>query len=148
MNFMNRFKKPVDDVENNVPEEEYIDLNVKPEPAKRINKLVVYGVGLFAIIAIGIALSPGSDNAKNKPKQEVSSTNEIFTENKLKEAENKNKTLNNKAAKNGSSSHSEDPYNDKIPPGFEKDERGNTATKYAELSNATEAFDFLKNLKK
>ena len=26
MNFMNRFKKPVDDVENNVPEEEYIDL--------------------------------------------------------------------------------------------------------------------------
>ena len=35
MNFMNRFKKPVDDVDNNVPEEEYIDLNVKPEPAKR-----------------------------------------------------------------------------------------------------------------
>ena len=30
----------------------------------------------------------------------------------------------------------------------EKDQRGNTATKYAELSNATEAFDFLKNLKK
>ena len=70
-------------------------------------------------------MSPGSDNAKNKPKQEVSSTNEIFTENKLKEAENKNKNLNNKAAKNGSSSHSENPYNDKIPPGFEKDERGN-----------------------
>ena len=125
MNFMNRFKKPVDDVENNVPEEEHIDISVKPEPAKRINKLVVYGVGLFAIIAVGIALSPGNDNAKNKPKQEVSSTNEIFTENKLKEAENKNKTLINKAAKNGSSSHSEDPYNDKIPPGFEKDERGN-----------------------
>ena len=76
MNFMNRFKKPVDDVENNVPEE-HIDISVKPEPAKRINKLVVYGVGLFAIIAVGIALSPGRINPNKKSLLRMKSSRKI-----------------------------------------------------------------------
>ena len=141
MRWRNKFAKPVSDDQK--PEElqnqDSVDIGTKPEPARRINKLVIYAVGLVAIIAIGYSLFPGGSSApKEKPKQEIKTTGDVLTTENFKKAEqtNKDKNLKNKNNKNVNAKNMTDSdmqmiAEDKIPPGFEKDEHGNLRKAYS-----------------
>lgn len=141
MRWKRPFEKPISDDQK--PEElqnqDSVDISTKPEPARRINKLVIYVVGLIAIIAIGYSLFPGGSSApKEKPEQEIKTTGAVLTEENFNKAEqaNKNKDLKNKNNKNVNAQNMTDSdmqmiAEDKIPPGFEKDEQGNLRKSYS-----------------
>lgn len=141
MRWKRPFEKPISDDQK--PEElqnqDSVDISTKPEPARRINKLVIYVVGLIAIIAIGYSLFPGGSSApKEKPKQEIKTAGDVLMKEKIIKAEQarKNKDLKNKNNKNINSPNMTDSdmqmiAEDKIPPGFEKDEQGNLRKSYS-----------------
>lgn len=146
MRWKRPFEKPISDDQK--PEElqnqDSVDISTKPEPARRINKLVIYVVGLIAIIAIGYSLFPGGSSApKEKPKQEIKTAGDVLMKEKIIKAEQarKNKDLKNKNNKNINSPNMTDSdmqmiAEDKIPPGFEKDEHGNLRKAYSGSSSA------------
>lgn len=140
MSFMNRFKKPeepdenVDLQQNEQPEEPGIDLDPQPEKAKRINKMVIYGVGVVLILAVAFTLRSCGGSSSPKKDQIQSSPGEIITETDLKkaEADSKNKKNNAKQAnKNNNAQANLKGQNGKdqnLPNGTEYvvDENGNT----------------------
>lgn len=141
MRWKRPFEKPISDDQK--PEElqnqDSVDIATKPEPARRINKLVIYVLGILAIIAIGYSLFPGGSSVpKEKPKQEIKTAGDVFSAENLKKAEqaSKDKKLKNKNNKNVNSKNMTDSdmqmiAEDKIPPGFEKDEQGNLRKSYS-----------------
>lgn len=138
MRWKRPFEKPISDEQKSeeLQNQDSVDIGTKPEPARRINKLVIYAVGLIAIIAIGYSLFPGGSSApKEKPKQEIKTAGDVFSAENLKKAEqaNKDKNLKNKNvnAKNMTDSDMQMIAEDKIPPGFEKDEHGNLRKAYS-----------------
>lgn len=137
MRWKRPFEKPIDNQKSEeLQNQDSVDIGTKPEPARRINKLVIYAVGLIAIIAIGYSLFPGGSSApKEKPKQEIKTAGDVFSAENLKKAEqaNKDKNLKNKNvnAKNMTDSDMQMIAEDKIPPGFEKDEHGNLRKAYS-----------------
>lgn len=141
MRWRNKFTKPVSDdqKQEELQNQNPVDVGTKPEPARRINKLVVYAVGLVAIIAIGYSLFPGGSSApKEQPKQEIKTAGDVLTAESFSKAEqaNKNKDLKNNNNKNVNSQTMSDSdmqmiAEDKIPPGFEKDENGNLRKAYS-----------------
>lgn len=137
MRWKRPFEKPIDNQKSEeLQNQDSVDISTKPEPARRINKLVIYAVGLIAIIAIGYSLFPGGSSApKEKPKQEIKTSGDVLTTENFKKAEqaNKDKNLKNKNvnAKNMTDSDMQMIAEDKIPPGFEKDEHGNLRKAYS-----------------
>lgn len=141
MRWKRPFEKPIsnDQKSEELQNQDSVDIGTKPEPARRINKLVIYAVGLVAIIAIGYSLFPGgSSEPKEKPKQEIKTSGDVLTTENFKKAEqaNKDKNLKNKNNKNINSPNMTDSdmqmiAEDKIPPGFEKDEQGNLRKSYS-----------------
>ena len=140
MRWKRPFEKPIDNQKSEeLQNQDSVDISTKPEQARRINKLVIYAVGLIAIIAIGYSLFPGGSSApKEKPKQEIKTSGDVFSLENLKKAEqaSKDKKLKNKNNKNVNAQNMTDSdmqmiAEDKIPPGFEKDEQGNLRKSYS-----------------
>lgn len=140
MRWKRPFEKPIDNQKSEeLQNQDSVDISTKPEPARRINKLVICAVGLIATIAIGYSLFPGGSSApKEKPEQEIKTTGAVLTEENFNKAEqaNKNKDLKNKNNKNVNAQNMTDSdmqmiAEDKIPPGFEKDEHGNLRKAYS-----------------
>lgn len=141
MRWKRPFEKPIsnDQKSEELQNQDSVDIGTKPEPARRINKLVIYAVGLVAIIAIGYSLFPGgSSEPKEKPKQEIKTAGDVLTAENFNKAEqaSKDKNLKNKNNKNANAQNMTDSdmqmiAEDKIPPGFEKDEHGNLRKAYS-----------------
>ena len=141
MSFMNRFKKPEPPDEEKVEfpskeeqPEEGVDLSPQSEKAKRINKLLVYVVGIFMIVGVGITFRSCGHSKPKEPIETKQTASDVFNEGDLQKAEEsarnqKGNTKNNgaksgkQASRNGSTGSS-----DSLPDSndYYVDENGNT----------------------
>lgn len=141
MSFMNRFKKPEPPEEEKVEfpskeedQEEGVDLSPQPEKAKRINKWLVYAVGLFMIIGVGVTFRSCGHSKPKEPTETKQTASDVFNEGDLQKAEerarNQKGNTKNNGAKSGKQASSNSPSNGSgnLPDGndYYVDENGNT----------------------
>lgn len=141
MSFMNRFKKPEPPDEEKVEfpskeeqPEEGVDLSPQSEKAKRINKLLVYVVGIFMIVGVGITFRSCGHSKPKEPIETKQTASDVFSEGDLQKAEerarNQKRNTKNNGVKSGkqASSNGSTGSSDSLPDSndYYVDENGNT----------------------
>ena len=128
MSFMNRFKKPEPPDEEKVEfpskeeqQEEGVDLSPQSEKAKRINKLLVYVVGIFMIVGVGITFRSCGHSKPKEPIETKQTASDVFSEGDLQKAEERARNQKGNTKNNGAKSRKQASSND-----YYVDENGNT----------------------